>query len=86
MSNLQILTFIHKHEMFVKHLLIPLSLRPLRRKGKETAKNRNFSKSMGQNSVKNCSIVPKTDFDLDNLFSMCNLSGSGKKMNEMDEQ
>lgn len=28
---------------------------------------------MGQNSVKNCSIVPKTELDLDNLFSMCNL-------------
>lgn len=40
MSNLQILTFIHKHEMFVKHLLIPLPLRPLRRKWKETAKKK----------------------------------------------
>jgi hypothetical protein len=47
----------------------------------ETANYWNFSKSMGHNSIKNGSIVPKTELDLDILminlytkfhFNMCN--------------
>jgi hypothetical protein len=79
--------------MFVKHLCPPWTfiigyqisfqyVQPLRRKWLETANNWNFSNCKGHNSAKNCSIVPKTELDLDILvinlytkyhFSMCNL-------------
>jgi hypothetical protein len=45
----------------------------LQRKWTETAKNWNFSKSNWHNSVKNCSIVPKTELDLDTCILMKNL-------------
>jgi hypothetical protein len=56
----------------------------------ETTNYWNFSKSKGHNSVKNCSIVPKTDLDLDILLinpytkfyiSMCNLCKEANNWN-----
>jgi hypothetical protein len=61
----------------------------------ETANYWNFSKSKGHNSVKNGSIVPKTELDLDILmmnlytkfhFSMCNQYEENEQKRLMDRQ
>ena len=65
----------------------------MQRKWSETANYWNFSKSKGHNSVKNGSIVPKREFDLDTLtinpytkfhFNMCIKCKENERKQMMD--
>jgi hypothetical protein len=76
------------HQLIYAYQISFQYLQSLQKKWKDIANYWNFSKSKGHNSVKKCSILPKTELDLHiltiNLYtkfhlSMCNLCNENEQ-------